>query len=182
MRTRVGYAGGTTTRPTYRNIGDHAETIQIDYDPTRISYADLLTVYWSAHTPTRPAPSSQYEAVIFYHDEEQRRLAETSHDRLAGVMRDEILTQIRPFKGFTAAEDYHQKYRLRHEPKLYEEFGEMYPNDADFVASTAAARVNGYLDGCGSRSQLEVEIDSLGLTRAGRKHLLALVPAAPRRG
>ena len=67
IRTRVGYAGGTTNNPTYRALGDHAETIQVDYDPTQISYEELLEAFWTSHSPTSRPWSRQYASIIFYH-------------------------------------------------------------------------------------------------------------------
>ena len=78
VRTRVGYAGGTKENPTYTSLGDHSEAIRIDYDPTRISYAELLEIFWQSHNCTSRAYSRQYMSIILYHDEEQRKLAEES--------------------------------------------------------------------------------------------------------
>ncbi|MFX1411650.1 MAG: peptide-methionine (S)-S-oxide reductase, partial [Promethearchaeota archaeon] len=133
MRTRVGYAGGTTENPTYYRLGDHSETLQIDYDPTRVSYQDLLDVFWRSHNPTRPAGSRQYMSIIFYHDDEQKRLALETRDREAARRNATIYTEIVPATGFTWAEDYHQKYRLRQVPALMREFEALYPDAGDFV-------------------------------------------------
>ncbi|MDD1711004.1 MAG: peptide-methionine (S)-S-oxide reductase, partial [Methanoregulaceae archaeon] len=75
IRTRVGYAGGDSVNPTYHDIDGHSETIQIDYDPTLISYEGLLGVFWDSHNPTTPSLSRQYMSIIFYPNEEQRVLA-----------------------------------------------------------------------------------------------------------
>ena len=75
VRTRVGYSGGQRKDPTYRSIGDHSETIQIDYDPARTSYKKLLFIFWQSHDPTHHAWSRQYMSAIFYQNEEQRKLA-----------------------------------------------------------------------------------------------------------
>ena len=82
VRTRVGYAGGTKDNPTYHNLGSHSETIQIDYDPVQISYEELLRVFWDSHLPIFPPFSQQYKSAIFYHDENQQRLAEESKVRV----------------------------------------------------------------------------------------------------
>ena len=83
MRTRVGYAGGEKKNPTYHSLGDHTETIQIDYDPKQISYAKLLEVFWRSHDPLSRSCSRQHKAAVFYHNEEQKRLATETRDRLA---------------------------------------------------------------------------------------------------
>ena len=75
IRTRVGYTGGTTVDPTYHDLGDHSETIQIDYDPTQVSYQALLDVFWNSHNPTTRSWSRQYASAVFYHSDEQKKLA-----------------------------------------------------------------------------------------------------------
>jgi peptide-methionine (S)-S-oxide reductase len=171
VRTRVGYAGGTTENPTYYNLGDHTETIQIEYDPAAISYEELLNVFWTSHDPSRQPWSRQYMSILFYHDEEQKRVAFEMRDRMATETGREILTEFVPFSGFYLAEDYHQKYRLQQDGVLVREFRTIYPDPGDFVDSTATARVNGYLAGYGSLEMLRDELDSLGLSAKGRDHL-----------
>jgi len=180
VRTRVGYAGGSTASPTYHNIGDHSETIQIDYDPAQISYAELLEVFWTSHTPTSRPWSRQYMSIIFYHNDEQKRLAEETLGREASRAGAEIFTEIVPHTEFYLAEGYHQKYRLRQVPELADEFTAIYPDLQDFVNSTAVTRVNGYLGGHSTLTRLEAEIDALGLSPAGREKLLEIA-AAPSR-
>lgn len=177
IRTRVGYAGGQKDSPTYRSLGDHSETIQIDYDPTQITYAELLDVFWSSHSPTARPWSLQYASLVFYHDEEQKRLAEESRDRLAAELGRPIYTEIVAYDRFYLAEDYHQKYRLRGVKALLSEFEAIYPNALDFVNSTAAARVNGYLGGHGTLASLEAEVGDLGLSPAAQEVLRERVAA-----
>ena len=175
VRTRVGYAGGTKEAPTYHSLGDHTETIQIDYDPSQISYSDLLDVFWRHHNPNSRAWSKQYMAAVFYHDEEQKKLAEESRDREASKQKEEIQTKILPFTAFYRAEDYHQKYQLRRERNLLKEFEKIYPEDGDLVDSTAAARVNGYLGGYGTAADLKTDLSRLGLSAEGSRYLLRIV-------
>ena len=75
IRTRVGYAGGRLKAPTYTHIGDHTETVQVDYDPAQITYAELLEVFWQGHNPRSRPYSRQYMAAVFYHNQEQKELA-----------------------------------------------------------------------------------------------------------
>ncbi|HET90190.1 MAG TPA: peptide-methionine (S)-S-oxide reductase [Chloroflexi bacterium] len=175
VRTRVGYAGGTTEHPTYYNLGDHTETIQVEYDPTRISYQELLDVFWAGHDPARPAWSRQYASIIFYHDEEQQRLARASKEQYATRGDRRVYTEIVPAATFYLAEDYHQKYRLRLSPIFIDEFTAIYPEPADLVNSTATARVNGYLGGHGTLTDLQAEIDDLGLSPNAQEELLRIV-------
>ncbi|MCL7452936.1 MAG: peptide-methionine (S)-S-oxide reductase [Anaerolineae bacterium] len=172
IRTRVGYAGGEKENPTYEQIGDHSETVQIDYDPAQITYAELLEVYWQSHSPTSRPWSRQYASVIFYHDEEQRRLAEESRDRLQAELGKPIYTEIVPYSKFYLAEGYHQKYQLRHDRELMAEFRAIYPDESDFIDSTAAARVNGYVAGNGTLAELQAIVEDLGLSPEARQKLL----------
>ena len=160
VRTRVGYAGGTTQNPTYHNLGDHTETIQIDYDPTQISYQELLDIYWDSHNPTGQPWSRQYMSITFYHDSDQRELAMESKQREETSLGRQVYTEIIPFSEFYLAEDYHQKYYLQQEPELMEELSTIYPNFADFLDSTAVARINGYLGGHVTFEELQEQLDS----------------------
>lgn len=175
VRTRVGYAGGKNKNPTYYNLGDHMETVQIEYDPAKISYGVLLDIFWSSHDPRVRASSRQYASAVFYHDHEQKKLALESREREAARSDTEVFTEILPATDFCPAEAYHQKYRLRQHREIMREFRAIYPDDERFVASTAVARVNGYLSGYGSSEQLEKELDSLGLSAEGRKRLSDIV-------
>ena len=172
IRTRVGYAGGEKENPTYERIGDHSETIQIDYDPEQITYAELLDVYWTSHSPTSRPFSRQYASVIFYHDQEQRRLAEESRDRREAELGKPVYTEIVPYAEFYLAEGYHQKYQLRHDRDLMAEFRAIYPDEADFINSTAAARVNGYVAGNGTLEELQAIVKDLGLSTEAQQRLL----------
>jgi peptide-methionine (S)-S-oxide reductase len=156
-------------------LGDHTETIQIDYDPSQISYEELLEVYWDSHDATARPWSRQYASVIFYHDEEQKRLAMETRDREAARTQREVLTEIVPFSEFYLAEDYHQKYRLQQLPDLMQEFHAIYPEHGDFVNSTAAARANGYVGGHGTLAEVQAAIDDLGLSPEARQALRDVV-------
>jgi peptide-methionine (S)-S-oxide reductase len=175
IRTRVGYAGGTTENPTYHNLGDHTETVQIEYDPSQISYQELLGVFWAGHNPAQPVWSQQYASIIFYHDEEQHRLAQAAKEQYEAQCGCRVYSEIVSFATFYLAEDYHQKYQLRQSPTFMDEFAAMYPDPDDFVNSTAAARVNGYLGGYGTLANLQAEIDDLGLSPEAQEALLEIV-------
>ena len=123
--TRVGYAGGHTGNPTYRDVcsGDtgHAEALEITFDPAVITYEQLLDIFWECHDPTQfnrqgPDFGSQYRSAIFYTSEIQRLSAEASRDRLdqSGRLRRRIVTEITAAPTFWEAEEYHQKYHLKH--------------------------------------------------------------------
>ena len=116
-----GYAGGHVDNPTYHQVctGDtgHAEVVQVHYDPSQVSYEQLLEVFWKTHDPTTPNRQGndhgpQYRSVIFYHTEDQKRLAEGYKKKLEEekIWEDPIVTEITPFTNFYSAEDYHQNY------------------------------------------------------------------------
>ena len=175
IRTRVGYAGGEMEGPSYGKMGDHTETVRVDFDPKRITYTQLLEIFWDSHRPTSRNWSRQYMNAIFYHDDEQHRLAMESRARVkqknGGTIRSEVL----PLRSFTMAETYHQKYMLKQHSRLRGELSRTYPIHQDFVASTAVARLNGYAGGNGKRDQLSREIEMLGLSDKGKQVLLEMV-------
>ena len=171
MRTRVGYAGGTTEDPTYARIGDHAESIEIDFDPEKTSYAALLDVFWRSHNPCRREWSRQYMSAIFHHDEEQRRLALETKAREQARRGRDVRTAVFPAGRFTPAEDYHQKHFLRQEGTLIAEYSAIYPEWSDFLRSSAVTRVNGYVGGSGTAEALAAEIGDLGLSAEGQARL-----------
>lgn len=119
--TRVGYTGGKTDNPTYKQVctdgTGHAEAVEVDFDPAKVSYADLLKVFWENHDPTQlnrqgPDWGSQYRSAIFYHSPEQAQVAQVSKEALEKARRfsKPIVTQIVPAVTFHEAEDYHQQY------------------------------------------------------------------------
>jgi peptide methionine sulfoxide reductase MsrA len=156
-------------------MGDHTETLQIDYDPQVISFNRLLDIFWNSHNPTRQSWPRQYMHAVFYHDVQQQKLALESLDALAEASPARIETKILPLRSFTLAEDYHQKYLLKQQINLKEEMQRYYPQHQAFVDSTAVARLNGYAGGYGSDTQLKRDIDRLGLSEAGRRALADMV-------
>lgn len=120
-QTLVGYEGGTTQHPSYEEVCSHktghAEVVQVEYDPNEVSYQNLLNVFWENHDPTQvnrqgPDVGTQYRSVIFYDNDEQKRLAEESKKERAesGRYRRPIATEIVPASEFWRAEEYHQQY------------------------------------------------------------------------
>jgi peptide-methionine (S)-S-oxide reductase len=118
-RTRVGYTGGTLENPTYEDVCSHttghAEVVEVTYDPERVSYDELLEVFWRKHDPTQLNRQGwdigdQYRSVVFFHDEEQQEAAARSKAREQSNWSAPIVTQIEPAETFYEAEDYHQQY------------------------------------------------------------------------
>jgi len=167
----VGYAGGTLPNPTYRNLGDHTESFQVDFDPSVIPYARLLDLFWESHNPCDKGYSRQYMSAVFTADKEQERAATESKARLEKTLGMAVKTPILPLGKFTVAEDYHQKYYLRQSP-LIREFKTLTPDDRSFRESTAAARANGFVAGDGDPAFLKSELDRYGLSAEGQKSLL----------
>jgi peptide-methionine (S)-S-oxide reductase len=121
-----GYAGGEVDHPTYQQVctgrTGHAEVVQVTFDPKQISYKEILEVFFSIHDPTTlnrqgADVGTQYRSVIFYHNEEQKAIAEEVIGDLSGdhAFRHPIVTQVTPFKDFFEAEAYHQEY-FQHNP------------------------------------------------------------------
>ncbi len=124
VKTVVGYTGGHTAHPTYEEVSSgttgHAESIEITYDPKKVSYRRLLDIFWHNVDPTTAGREfcdvgDQYRSEIFYHDAEQKRLAEASLDEIEKTkpFKDPIVTRIVPATRFWPAEDYHQDYYLK---------------------------------------------------------------------
>ncbi len=121
VSTAAGYMGGSLKNPTYRDVctdkTGHAEVVQVDYDPAKVSYKDLLKVFWGSHDPTTlnrqgPDIGTQYRSVVFYHSAEQESQARAAKQDLerSGVYKSPVVTEIVPVGEFWRAEEYHQQY------------------------------------------------------------------------
>jgi len=143
----------------------------VDFDPSVISYGELLDVFWASHDPRERPWRRQYMSAIFTHNDEQKNVAIRTRSREAARRNGRMYTEILPATTFSLAEAYHQKYALRGRSELMKEYEAIYPSFRDFLASTAVARVNGYVAGYGTCESLRKELDRLGLSPAGRKRL-----------
>ena len=126
LSTKVGYTGGDFKGPTYEDVCSgstgHAESVKIEFDPSKVSYKDLLGIFWEIHDPTQlnrqgPDSGTQYRSAIFCHSTEQKAAALESRDALQKTPRylaKRIVTEIVPAKEFWVAEEYHQKYLEKH--------------------------------------------------------------------
>lgn len=119
--TAVGYMGGSLENPTYEQVctdrTGHAEVVQVEYDPSAISYEDLLMAFWQSHDPTTPNRQGpdvgmQYRSAVFFHTPEQEKAAKAVRGKLeaSGMFKRRIVTEITPASTFWKAEDYHQQY------------------------------------------------------------------------
>jgi len=120
--TTVGFMGGTTENPTYDEVctdkTGHAEVVQLKYDPKEVKYEKLLEIFWSIHDPTQlnrqgPDTGSQYRSVVFYHNKEQKELAEESRKKESAKYGKPVVTEILPASEFYKAEEHHQKYHKK---------------------------------------------------------------------
>lgn len=161
-------------------MGDHTETVQVDFDPKRITYEQLLAFFWERHRPGQRAWSRQYMNAVFYHDEKQKQAALESKSEIEEKTGRAVRTQVVPVRSFTLAEDYHQKYLLRRATDLMRELKAVYPTLMGLVDSTAAARLNGYVGGYGNQVQLEREVELLGISPVSQKNLLEMVSRSER--
>jgi methionine-S-sulfoxide reductase len=164
VRTRVGYCGGQKSEPSYHDLGEHTETVEIDFDPGEVSYERLLELFFDWHDPQRPALKRQYASIIFTHDDAQREAAHAAAARVSDELATDIATDILAAPRFWRAEDYHQKYRLQQVDKVFGAYRERFDDFDELVDSTAVARANGYVAGYGSPAQFADEADRLGVS------------------
>lgn len=161
----MGYCGGTKANPTYHSLGDHSESIQIDFDPKVISYAQLVQEALSQGNFGSPAYSRQYRSAIFFHSPQQKEIAEKS------------CSNVEPVGVFTRAEDYHQKYYLQ-QSNVVKDFYAMFPDDLAFTDATATMRANAIVGGYLPRQQVEALLPQLGVSEATATSLLKLAGQA----
>lgn len=125
LSTAVGYSGGTFKDPTYHDVctgrTGHAEVVEVEYDPSKVSYEELLAVFWNIHDPTMlnrqgPDVGTQYRSAIFFHNPEQEVAAKASKEQLqhSGRFKKPIVTELTPTSPFYRAEEYHQRYLEKH--------------------------------------------------------------------
>jgi peptide-methionine (S)-S-oxide reductase len=179
-RTSVGFAGGSTPQPTYLHIGDHIETVLVEYDPDVVDYRSLIDVFWTGHDPGQDPWMNQYRSMIFPVTERQEELAEVAV-RKARSRRDEaVLTQVLPIDSFHPDETYHQKYYLRKHRELWSEVTEVFGSEQAALRSTVAARLNAGLGGYADGAAVEVALEESSIDAAQAQKLREAVAAARR--
>lgn len=167
IRTRVGYCGGARPSPTYHNLGDHSEAVQLDFDPAVISYEELLAVARQEGNFGGRSFSRQYRSAVFYHTPAQKEAA-----RKLG------LAEVEPVGTFTRAEDYHQKYYLQQRSAVVKDFYAMFPNDHAFTDSTAVTRANAIVGGHLAPERVKELLPAMGVSEATAQNLLKLAGTA----
>jgi methionine-S-sulfoxide reductase len=170
-RTRVGYTGGRTDAPECQSLADHAEAIQIDFDPDFFSFEKLVELFCRRHGPGSKSRKLQYRWAFWYHNDQQAEIIRSVQQRVSQQISAAIEMHIAPALRFHRAEDRHQKHRLQHS-SLMSYFRTMYPEFHDFVDSTAAARVNGLLSGKGDSSLLAADLADFGIPMCELSNIL----------
>eukprot|EP00057_Strongylocentrotus_purpuratus_P011099 XP_011665573.1 PREDICTED: peptide methionine sulfoxide reductase [Strongylocentrotus purpuratus] len=173
VRVKAGYTGGKLDNPNYRVLGDHTEAVEIEFNPTKTSYGALLKVFHQDHDPTE-LYKPQYMSAIFYHDDVQRHHAEASlqAEQKRRGEGSQLVTKILPAGQFYSAEDYHQKYFLRQQHALVES---LHLKDADFLSSSRASRLLGYMSGPGTVEGFDAEVESLALSPSQADFMRVLI-------
>ncbi|KAL0332722.1 UNVERIFIED_CONTAM: Peptide methionine sulfoxide reductase A5 [Sesamum calycinum] len=162
VRTAAGYAGGSRPNPEYRSLGDHAECVQIEYNPRIISFRELLDVFWTSHDSRQvfgqgPDVGNQYRSIIFTNGTEETRLAALSKEREQTRSKTSVVTtQIQQLGEFYPAEPEHQKFELKRNPFLLQLIGNL--PEEELEQSTLATKLNGYAaELCPPRMQRQID-------------------------
>jgi len=166
LKSKVGFAGGKAPKPTYRSMKDHTEAVMLEFDPKIVSFAHLVELFWSAHDPSRPGWGVQYAHKIWYRNEEQKAIVMASKEKLERNGTS-VKTFVVPFTTWTDAEDYHQKYTLRHHSNIIKM---LRYKDKDIIESHYAMRLNSWLARYGEVSQLD-EIDGWDLKESVKQDI-----------
>ncbi|KAI4388132.1 hypothetical protein MLD38_000490 [Melastoma candidum] len=172
VRTSVGYCGGSKPNPTYRSLGNHAECVQVEYDPTLISYEDLLDIFWSSHDSRQvfgqgPDVGNQYRSIIFTNGTKEFRMASESKEKEQTKFKSSIVTtQIQLLGIFYPAEPEHQKFELKQNGILLLMMGNL--QEEELQKSSLAAKLNSYAaELCPPRIQKNIETKINNILRKG---------------
>lgn len=173
LRTRVGFAGGTSPKPTYRHMGDHTETVEIDFDPTIISYEEILRKFWQNHYPNRGNyKGRQYISMLRYRSGQQKEAIKKVRKEMERNLGEAIETEIAEYENFTMADERHQKYYLKRYPNTLQQLQDLFPKPELLIDSTFAARLNGFVKGYGKLRLLKNEIALWNIDEEDREVLL----------
>lgn len=178
LRTRVGYAGGTILNPVYRQMGDHTETVQIDFDPAVLPYEEVLRHFWENHYPNRDGyKGRQYISLLRFHSSQQQEAIARIKEEMERRLGEDIETEIAPYRNFTLAEERHQKYYLKRYPRILEQLAPNYTGAQGLQNSIFAARLNGFAKGFGNREKLKEEIMDWNISEESRHALVETLMA-----
>ncbi|GGG66928.1 peptide-methionine (S)-S-oxide reductase MsrA [Paenibacillus radicis (ex Gao et al. 2016)] len=177
IRTAVGYAGGTTPDPTYREMGDHSETVQLQYDSNQLAFQQLVELFWQSHNPINinGYKGTQYMSLLFYNCEEQEEVIRHVIQNRINLGYEQPETRITRYTEFYPAEERHQKYYLQRYPDAIEKLSALYPDKQELFRSTLAARLNGLAKGYTSMERIRSELEDWNIGPDERKELLELL-------
>ncbi|WP_241158349.1 peptide-methionine (S)-S-oxide reductase MsrA [Cohnella candidum] len=173
VATRVGYAGGTTESPSYREMGDHSETVEVDFEPDRIGLDELLRAFWRHHNPDNinDYKGRQYRSMALYRDEVQSQTIRRVKHEIEREKGQPLNTEIAPYSIFYPAEERHQKYYLKRYPDAIRRLSSLYPSTKDLDDSTLAARLNGLAKGYTNLEPIRQEIRSWPIPQSDRERI-----------
>lgn len=177
VRTCTGYAGGTAPAPTYRRMGDHSETVQIEYDTEIVTIERLLHLFWDSHNPDNinDYKGRQYKSLLIYRADNQSVSAQAVLRQRRSLGKAEPDTEIVPYTAFYPAEERHQKYYLKRYPQAVEAIVPLFATDDEAMDSTLAARLNGLAKGHTNLSRIKEEIGQWKLGSEERERIAQAV-------
>jgi len=179
IRTRVGYCGGEHDSPTYSNLHDHSESIQLEFDPDVVSYQELVEVFFDNHMWATNSARRQYRNIAFYHNEEQKVAILDKINQLEASESVPVMTEVKAVAAFYYAEDYHQKWELRKRGDLADLFRGW--NNVDLINSYAATKLNAHVAHSLTAQQVLDEMKDFELTEQQKIDLQADLGAAKNR-
>lgn len=158
-------------------MGDHTECIQIDFDPSLISYEEIIQFFWGNHNPLlgQDYDGRQYMSLLLYHNQAQKELAEKTMKEWQTKLAGEIQTEVTPLTSFYLAEDYHQKYFLKRYKNAVEKLKTVFTTKEAFTNATIVARLNGIVHGYGSIAKLKLDINDWELPLENKAELKDLL-------
>ncbi|MFF2482298.1 peptide-methionine (S)-S-oxide reductase MsrA [Paenibacillus sp. NPDC058071] len=177
ISTQTGYAGGAAEYPTYRNMGDHTETVQLRFDPSKLPFESIVRLFWNSHNPNNinGYKGDQYKSLLFWQTEEQRdaigRVLQERNER--GETGAE--TEVCPYEHFWPAEDRHQKYYLKRYPDAVRQLELLFLHLDAPMETTLAARLNGVAKGYANLSAVKDEIADSDIDEGEKERLIAAI-------
>lgn len=177
IHTCTGYAGGTTAAPTYREMGDHTEVVQLTFNPQLLSFEEIVKRFWDSHNPVNinDYKGNQYRSLLMVHNDRQSAAIQHMIEQWRELGQSEPATAIIPYSVFYRAEDRHQKYYLQRYPDAMEKLGMLFSTQAELLGSTLAARLNGLAKGYTNLAIVIKELEQWDMDSSAREQMLALI-------
>ncbi len=158
-------------------MGDHTESIQIDYDPETISYEQLLDVFWKNHNTSQQLfyRDRQYMSLLVYYNHSQKEKALRSKEKWEANIEKPIYTEFQPYSAFYIAEDYHHKYLLKRYKNVIASLRKLYSTHDELINGTMTARLNGFVRGKGSFADLKEEVNTWDISDERKSTVLEVL-------